>query len=148
MRTLVPIVLSLSVLAGCFSRPSVPAVPGAAAGSVPHPGDPSILGLVAAWAGGLAAFALIGAIILIATGRRKLGGDIAIAAGAVIVAMPILQWADRNLWWIATLVGIGVASIAGMAAWHRLVPKIEKLIGIDINRDGQIGPTTKKESKS
>ena len=148
MRTLVPVIMSLSVLMGCFSRPSAPALPGVGLGPVPHPGDPSILGLVAAWAGGLAAFALIGAIVLITTGRRKLGGDIAIAAGAIIIAMPILQWADRNLWWIATLAGIGIAAIAGMAAWHRLVPKIETLIGIDINRDGQIGPANNKESQS
>lgn len=147
MRTLIPIVMSLSMLAGCFFRPSAPALPGVAAGSVPHPGDPSILGLVAAWAGGLAAFALIGAIVLIATGRRKLGGDIAIAAGAIIIAMPILQWVDRNLWWIAALAGLSAAAVGCMWVWHRAVPRLETLIGIDINRDGRIGPTNNKESQ-
>lgn len=90
-----------------------------------------MLAEIATWAGNLAGFALIGSIILFAIGQRKLAGDIALAAGAVLICAPILQWADRNLWWLAIVAAIFVLAFVCMYIWHKAVPVLEEHLWLD-----------------
>ena len=98
------------------------------------------MGNIAIYFGSLAAFGLFAAIILaVFFGKRKLAGDIALTSLGIIVAVPVVLWVDRNVWWISAIAGISGAVLGGIYLWHRYCGWLETLVGKDLNGNKQIG---------
>jgi hypothetical protein len=130
-----------------------PPAEGGVSGSAPDlplwasysPAEIVLLGATAlAAAGGLC---LVGAFVaFIFLGNRKLGITLLTCAAGCIVGAPILYWVGANLWWIAllaALVGLG----AGFLLVRKHIDKIETFLGVDLDRDGDIGIHGTKEAK-
>lgn len=98
------------------------------------------MGNIAIYFGSLAALGIFAAIILAVFFKRtKLAGDIALTALGIIVAVPVVLWVDRNVWWIAALSGVSAAVVGGIYLWHRYCGWLENLVSKDLNGNGEIG---------
>lgn len=122
------------MLGGCFFRwPSVPG-PGAQPPASALPG----LAVCGSWLGGLAILAAIPVAIWV---NRRWGIILGTSGLGIIIAAQLLAWVSAN----AALLAI-VALVLGLA-WQvlrlradpRRLARVEKAVGIDLNRDGRIG---------
>jgi len=143
--------MSLLLVAGCSTKS--PPADGGVPGSAPDlplwasysPAEIVLLGATALAAAGV--LCLVGAFVaFIFLGNRKLGITLLTCAAGCIVGAPILYWVGANLWWIAllaALVGLG----AGFLLARKHIDKIETFLGVDLDRDGDIGIHGTKEAK-
>jgi len=149
MKKLLP--LTLLLLTGCWEQRAEPPV-----NPDPAPYVPPELHWALAWldgitvehiirAGGLLCAALgvlcilgvVGAVIL---GNKKIAATLGAAGPMLMIAGGLLAWLGSNLWWIALIVGLVAAALGGYWVWVKGIPSLEKRLGIDINRDGVLGP--------
>ena len=87
----------------------------------------------------LGALALPVAVVLLFLGLRWLAKVLA-SCGPIVAAVGIvLVWVAHNITWVQVVILVPAAALGAWLVWSKLVPRIERIANLDLNRNKDIG---------